>query len=542
MNYGPAMKRTVQMGMLVFGGLAIALSLGSAQSGCSSSSGTGTAGTSGTAGTTGSAGTTGDAGASGDAGTGGGDAGTGGSTAGTGGATAGTGGSTVACRNDGIQITADITTDTTWACNSYRLMQKIHIDGGSTVATLTIAPGSKIYGEGSPTSPAALISTRNGRLNAVGTPTAPITFTSSALVGSRMPGDTFAGVVMLGKAGINSGTCVNGTGTCAAPGYFQRVIEGLDANDPKGQYGGTDDAWNCGDLRYVRIQFAGYIIGANNELNGLTLGGCGSGTRLSYIQIQRGLDDGIEFFGGTASADHVIIAGVDDDGLDWDFGWTGKVQHLIVHQAYGTGDRAFEADNFVDTESVTPRSNPEIWNATIIGQSGLAAGKLAMHLRRGTWYKLRNFIVYGFGLGAVDVEAAVGVAGNTNNPNTDWPINMSIESSVFYGGPISPTEPMEACTPTTCASGNDDFGFDETASVTAAARMNTTDMDPMFPAALTGAVISNPSYVPGNAAAVNGKATPPAPLDTTATYAGAVAPGTAAGAAWYDGWTEFPEK
>ena len=49
--------------------------------------------------------------------------------------------------------------------------------------------------------------------------------------------------------------------------------------------------------------------------------------------------------------DHVIIAGVDDDGLDWDFGWTGKVQFLIVHQAYGTGDKGFEADNFVDTET-----------------------------------------------------------------------------------------------------------------------------------------------------------------------------------------------
>ena len=120
----------------------------------------------------------------------------------------------------------------------------------------------------------------------------------------------------------------------------------------------------------------------------------------------------------------------------------------------------------------------------------------------------------------------MGVAGNTNNPNTDWPTNMSIESSVFFGGPIAPTEPMEACTPTTCASGNDDFGFDEAASIMAAARMNTTDMDPTFPATLTGAVISStPSYVPGNAAAVNGKATPPAPLDTTATYAGAVAPG-----------------
>jgi hypothetical protein len=528
-----AMQRGFQLGTLLLGGAAIALVVGSVQAGCGGSNGTGAAGTGG-----GAAGTTGNAG------TGGGAAGTTGD-AGTGGGAAGTGGGAVACKNDLIQVAADITTNTTWECNSYVLKQKVHIDGGATTATLTIAPGSTIYGDGNTSSPAALISTRNGRLVAVGTPTKPITFTSYAPVGSRGPGDTFAGVVMLGGGVLNSGTCVNdpdtATPACEAPGFFERVIEGIPATDARGKYGGSDNTWNCGDIQYTRIQFGGYMLAANIELNGLTLGGCGTQTKVSHVQVHRGLDDGIEVFGGAVNMDHILISGVDDDSLDWDFGWSGKVQFLIVHQAYSTGDKGFEADSFVDNEAITPRSNPEIWNATLIGQTGNS--KVAMHLRRGTWYKLRNFIVHGFGNAsggaALDVDA--NAAMTTNSPTADWPTNISIESSVFFGGNLARTE--VTTTPVAPEVADNDGGFDEAASLMAAARMNSTTMDPMFPAGLNVLMIpESPSYVPGNAAAVMGKATPGAGLDATATYAGAVAPGTAAGSAWYDGWTAFPQN
>jgi hypothetical protein len=216
------------------------------------------------------------------------------------------------------------------------------------------------------------------------------------------------------------------------------------------------------------------------------------------------------------------------------------VQFLIMHQAYTTGDKGFEADNFVDNESITPRSNPEIWNATLIGQTGNT--KVGMHLRRGTWYKLRNLIVYGFGStggggAALDVDA--NPAMTDNSPTADWPTNISIESSVFFGGNLARTE--VTTTPVAPEVADNDSGFDEAASLMAAARMNSTTTDPMFATGLNAAMIpENPSYVPANAAAVMGKATPGAGFDATATYAGAVAPGTTAGSAWYDGWTAFP--
>ena len=313
------------------------------------------------------------------------------------------------------------------------------------------------------------------------------------------------------------------------------MIEGIPATDARGKYGGSDNTSDCGEIKYARIQFGGYMLATNIELNGLTLGGCGSQTKVSYVQVHRGLDDGVEIFGGAVNLDHIVVSGVDDDSLDWDFGWSGKVQFLIVHQAYTTGDKGFEADNFVDNESITPRSNPEIWNTTLIAQTGNA--KVGMHLRRGTWYKLRNLIVYGFGSSAIDVESNAAMTGNM--PSADWPTNMNIESSVFFGGPVARNEVTTTPVPPEVA--DNDSGFDEAAAIMAAARMNSTTMDPTFAAGLNAAMIPEaPSYVPGNAAAVMGKATPGAGFDATATYAGAVAPGTAAGSAWYDGWTTFP--
>jgi hypothetical protein len=132
--------------------------------------------------------------------------------------------------------------------------------------------------------------------------------------------------------------------------------------------------------------------------------------------------------------------------------------------------------------------------------------------------KLRNFVVLNFGGGVLDADAVTVV------PATDWPTLISVENSVFFGGAVGAPDTTK----------DNDKGFDETAALSDAARMNTTTVDPQ----LTSIAFPSPSYVPLNAAAVSGKGTPPAGFDQTATYAGAVAPGDAA--PWYAGWTSFP--
>ncbi len=422
------------------------------------------------------------------------------------------------CKDEKIPAPAAIDVDTVWPCNSYVLNGITAIGSG---ATLTIAAGSTIYGNSQDTAnPAVVVAKRDGRLVAVGTKEHPIVFTSVNPPGSRIPGDGLAGIALLGKARINNGTCQGdpnpATPECEAPGFLQSNIEGMVADDPRGQYGGSDDTHDCGELKYLRVEFAGSLVGPDNELNGITVGACGSKTKLNYLQVHRGFDDGIEFFGGTASMDHVLISGPTDDGLDWDNGWSGKVQFLIVHQGYTKGDKGFEGDNLGGAENALPRSNPEIWNATLIAEPGSA--RVGMHLREGTFYKLRNFIALNFGGGVLDADAATVI------PANDWPANISMESSVLFGGAVGAPDTAK----------DNDKGFVETTALSDPARMNTTTVDPM----LASIAFPTPNYTPLDVAAVSGKATPPAGMDTTATYAGAVKPGDTD--PWYAGWTAFP--
>ncbi len=418
-----------------------------------------------------------------------------------------------------VVVVDDITADTQWSCPTYVLNRRIFVENG---ATLTIAAGTRILGEVGGSETTALIVTRGARLVARGTADAPIVFTSGNPEGARVTGD-WAGVVLLGDAPTNDGACSGdgdpGTEACDAPGFLEDRIEGIDVGDDRGLYGGASTTGSCGELEYVRIEFAGAELSPDNELNGLTLGACGSGTVVRYVQVHRGKDDGVELFGGTASIDHLVISGASDDGLDFDEGWRGNAQFVLVHQFPGIGDAAIEADNLGSDESAEPRTNPTLFNFTLIGTTE----NVAMVLREGMRGTLRNFVITGFGE-PPDLRAADTVL------SAEWPTYLSIEQSVFHAVGAWPIEDGD---------GNDDLGFDEEAAITDAARSNTFDVDPQ----IASIDASAPSYVPANAAIAN-KATPAfnqdAPSgfgDASATYAGAFAP---AGADWTVGWTAYP--
>ena len=155
-----------------------------------------------------------------------------------------------------VNVTADVTADTTWTKNNlYVLKQLTYVSSG----TLTIEPGTVVTGDAA----AALIISRGAKLVAAGTVSEPIVFTSSLPVGQRgSPQGDWGGLVFLGRAVINT---MGG----------ENNAEGL-VDEPRNKYGGTDDAYDCGTLKYVRVEFAGRPLSANNELNGITLNACGS--------------------------------------------------------------------------------------------------------------------------------------------------------------------------------------------------------------------------------------------------------------------------
>ena len=296
----------------------------------------------------------------------------------------------VACDGDICILSGTLTEDLTLTADKQWVLRGgVYVGDDANETVLTIEPGTTIYGESS--TDGMLVVRRHSKLNAEGTAEAPIVFTSSKLEGERARGD-WGGLIINGLSTINS--CADGgTGPCEAFG------EG-----GTGFYGGSDEADSSGIIKYVRVEFAGTLLSPDNELNGIAFQGVGSGTVIDYVQVHMNADDGIEFFGGTANAKHIVVTGAGDDSLDWTDGWRGNAQHLVLQQYDDAGDQGIEADNNGEVNEAAPISNPVLSHLTIIGSPGSAASDVGILLREGTAAELHNVIVTGFNEACLDID------------------------------------------------------------------------------------------------------------------------------------------
>nr|WP_250893674.1 hypothetical protein [Croceibacterium selenioxidans] len=226
-----------------------------------------------------------------------------------------------------------------------------------TNVKLTIEPGVILFGG---TGQSWLAVNRGNTISAVGTATQPIIFTSrDNVLGLNTDNSQgqWGGVVLMGRARTTDCT----TGSVAA-GTCERQTEG--APDPA-RFGGADDTYNAGSLRYVQIRYSGFVLGQNVELQALTAEGVGSGTTIDHIHSHNSSDDGAEFFGGQFNMKYYIATGADDDSLDVDTGARVNVQYALLLQRDGIGDALFEIDSN-GNEADTPRTNLKVANFTAI--------------------------------------------------------------------------------------------------------------------------------------------------------------------------------
>ncbi|MDX2306021.1 MAG: hypothetical protein NW226_24640 [Microscillaceae bacterium] len=285
----------------------------------------------------------------------------------------------------------------------YVLRGFIFVNSGQT---LTIEAGTIVKGQpGAGSGASALIVARGGKLMAEGTAADPIIMTALS-DDTDDPADLPAGLdsqwgslIVLGKAKIN--------GTDAVVGG-EAAIEGIPTTETRGLYGGTDDADNSGVLKYISLRHGGTEIGASNEINGLSLGAVGNATTIDYIEVFSNFDDGYEWFGGTVNAKHLISAYAGDDAIDWDQGFTGKIQYLFVAQepagtATPKGGRGCECNGVVNGATINydsaPISMPTIANATFIGAGAGAAETQIFEFRQGSAGKVYNSIFFNFAAG-----------------------------------------------------------------------------------------------------------------------------------------------
>jgi hypothetical protein len=368
---------------------------------------------------------------------------------------------------------------------------------GATAGILTIDPGVKIFGSSGADS---LVINRGSQIFAEGTPTNPIIITARANMEGSTNADSiglWGGLVLLGRAPIH--TCIS-PGATPGSAACQNNIEGL----TNAFYGGARPLDNSGRIDYFQIRYPGFEVAPGNELNGITMGGVGSGTFMEHIQVHNSSDDGMEWFGGRNNHRFLVITGADDDSVDTDLGYQGFMQFVVVVQRATGGDRIIEAETS-GFELRTPRSFPRVVNFTFVNRRSPAP----ILLRGGTDYALVNGLVSATAATCLQVNDAQTIA--AANPALDER-GPPIFRSVLFG----------CATPAAAGAGVD------LALVTAAITGNNnvltyvpTLTDSILPGATeTAAVATNPTFLGG-------------PL-TFANYVGAF---QNAADRWFNGWT-----
>ncbi|MGH0035579.1 MAG: hypothetical protein ACQGVK_11195 [Myxococcota bacterium] len=411
-------------------------------------------------------------------------------------------------------VGADIVADTTWggAANPGPIILELPIfvkDG----ATLTILPGTIVRGQprtaavlaGSTVgTPGALIVTRSGRIIADASSTSPIIMTTAAVDNDDdgiadddnndgfddawSPGDVFldddpanAPLAPLDKAGnanvakwgglvINGNAPTNLADDCGTP-YGTCTVEGLTIPGfpvSDATYGGDFPHDNSGILRYVSVRHAGDEIGANNELNGISLGGVGDGTVVENVEVYANFDDGVEWFGGTVNAKNLHVAFVGDDVFDTDEGYTGVNQFMFGVMPFfnendgdpfgsASGDKAgeFDGDNDPnvnvriqsglpvggDDPTCWPLTTNQNYNLTVIGSTPDAGQEFVpaspnsanrgIQMRNGYAGRLLNSIVVNTGTAkGLDLDSSAGCPGFTVDDNVGTGLVAMVSSTL----------------------------------------------------------------------------------------------------------------
>lgn len=255
----------------------------------------------------------------------------------------------------GIVAGYTITSDTTWSSDVITVNGQIVIEAG---ASLTIAAGTTVKFEqhGGDVNKVGLIITKagsdskaSGKLIANGTASNPIIFTSNS---SAPAAGDWGGIILVGEAYINTPA-------------DEAFVEGLSFEVAYGRQDRTKDNDNSGSLKYVVIEYCGFGLSTDSEVNGLSLYACGSETVLDFVQVYKCTDDGFEFFGGKVNASHLVSMYNDDDSFDADQGWSGNGQFWLAVQAPGA-DNGFEMDGRAKLGEGDATS-PNLYNISLVG-------------------------------------------------------------------------------------------------------------------------------------------------------------------------------
>jgi len=389
-----------------------------------------------------------------------------------------------------VTVTAAITTNTTWTTgNVYLLQGQIYVKNG---ATLTIQPGTIVMGDKT-VAGSGLFVTQGSKLVADGTVTNPIVFTSNQPVGQRALGD-WGGIIIMGKSiNNNAGGIANIEGL--APTFDTQYGGGLnpDAND------------NSGVLRYVRIEFPGYVYQPNKEINGLTMGSVGRATTIDFVQVSFSNDDAYEWFGGTVNCRHLVSYRNLDDDFDTDNGFSGLVQYclsvrdpLIADNPTVSTSEGFESDNDAAGSANSPQTAAMFSNVTYVGPlRGNTAATVASGFRRGARIRRNSGLkiynsIFMDGLRGIHIDGTA-CEGNANNGVLKYKNNLVAGHLTNYS--VEKNTGSTFTIATWFGANNNDSLASSANILTLPYGVNNTYLSPDFRPVTTSSALSNISFL-----------------------------------------------
>lgn len=396
--------------------------------------------------------------------------------------------------------------------STYVLEGNIFVTGTINIQAGTIIKGDKL-------TKGTLVILQGGKINATGTASAPIVFTSRMAPGLRAAGD-WGGLVIVGKAPVNQSN---------------PTIEGLTKSVSYG--GGTNAADNSGILQYVRIEFAGIALQPDNEINGLTMCAVGSGTTIDHIQVSYSGDDSFEWFGGNVNAKYIIsYCGLDDE-FDSDFGYSGNVQYALGVRNSRVADvstsNGFESDNDASGSAAQQKTKAVFSNVTLIGPWKTPADKnisamfgAGMHIRRNSSISVFNSVFAGWNTGLL-------LDGTSTFANANDSATLCIQNCALIGSKVKAvngagiTEAQALSFYNTTAFGNKVITSNAKAVIAANAKDSAGIATSFYDATKTGTAAIPTSFLPAtNSPLLSGAAYTHAKLqnaffDKTPTFIGA---------------------
>lgn len=306
-----------------------------------------------------------------------------------------------------------------WSADTiYVLMSNVYVKSG---AVLNIEAGTIIKGDNA--SYGKLIVVRGAKIYAIGEPHRPIVFTSLLQPFNRFYSD-WGGLFIFGNARVN---LPGGIGSL----NYQLMTATSDSSDHL--YGGMDDNDSSGELRYVRIEYGGGYIMPNIENAGLTLGGVGRGTKISYVQTSYNLN-GFNWLGGTVNCNHLISFRSGQISYSARLGYTGKVQFAIafldsLSSNIGKGSLWLSNDGNVNL----PKTNPTFSNITLVGQDqGSPCAEKGLMIQSNGEVKLFNSVI---------LASPVGIECDTHYTSNLLAGRIVIKNTVVSGS-IIPLDPI----------------------------------------------------------------------------------------------------